>query len=184
MATTAAGVFAGLYFILIAASVLCSWAAAACQLVGMWFTFKKMGLPGWKGIIPYYNIYMLFDTVWEKSRFTKFLALTIAIFAAAVVYYVLFIISIVLGVIGAQTGMGADAGIITVVSFVIFSVVVCVAEITLAVLLIILEYQLFSRLAKSFGKGTGFAVGLLFLSPVFFMILGFDKSFFLGKPTE
>lgn len=179
-----AGVFAGLYFIFIALSVLCSWAAVACQFVGSWMFFKKMGLPGWKGIIPFYSTYVLFDTVWDKNKFKKYLGLSIAIIAAAVVYYILLFLSMVIGIVGYETGAGTDAGIIFFVTFIIFSIIICVAEITLAVLLIILEYQLYSRLAKSFGKGTGFAFGLLFLSPVFFMILGFDKSLFLGKPAE
>lgn len=32
------------------------------------------------------------------------------------------------------------------------------------------------RLAKGFGKGTGFAIGLILLSFIFYLILGFDKS--------
>ena len=36
------------------------------------------------------------------------------------------------------------------------------------------------KLAKSFGKGILFAVGLFFLSPVFMLILGFDESYYLG----
>lgn len=32
------------------------------------------------------------------------------------------------------------------------------------------------RLGKSFAKGTGFCVGLILLSPIFTMILGFDDS--------
>jgi hypothetical protein len=35
-------------------------------------------------------------------------------------------------------------------------------------------------LAKSFGKGTGFALGLIFLSPIFFMILGFGDARYVG----
>ena len=31
-------------------------------------------------------------------------------------------------------------------------------------------------LAKSFGKGTGFAMGLIFLSPIFYPILGFGSA--------
>ena len=38
------------------------------------------------------------------------------------------------------------------------------------------EFKLFNRLARAFGKSTGFAVGMVFVAPVFFMILGFDKS--------
>ncbi len=37
-----------------------------------------------------------------------------------------------------------------------------------------------SRLAKAFGKGTGFAVGLYFLNPIFMLILGFGDSNYVG----
>ena len=39
------------------------------------------------------------------------------------------------------------------------------------------------KLAKAFGKSTGFAVGLIFLSPIFYVILGFDSPEYLGVPV-
>lgn len=36
------------------------------------------------------------------------------------------------------------------------------------------------KLARAFGHGTGFAVGLFFLEPVFVLILGLDSSEYLG----
>ena len=36
------------------------------------------------------------------------------------------------------------------------------------------------RLAKVFGKSSGFAVGLIFLNPIFMLILAFDSSEYLG----
>lgn len=36
------------------------------------------------------------------------------------------------------------------------------------------------RLAKVFGRGTGFGLGLLFLSPVFMVMLGFGKAQYTG----
>jgi len=38
-------------------------------------------------------------------------------------------------------------------------------------------------LAKAFGKGTGFALGLLFLSPIFIPILGFSDAQYIGAPA-
>ena len=35
-------------------------------------------------------------------------------------------------------------------------------------------------LAKSFGKGTGFAVGLIFLAPIFILILGYGPATYQG----
>lgn len=41
------------------------------------------------------------------------------------------------------------------------------------------------KIAKVFGKSGGFAVGLIFLSPIFFMILGCSKeTYYLGPDTE
>ena len=35
-------------------------------------------------------------------------------------------------------------------------------------------------LAKAFGKGTGFALGLIFLTPIFILILGFGSAQYIG----
>ncbi len=35
-------------------------------------------------------------------------------------------------------------------------------------------------LAKSFGKGTGFAIGLIFLAPIFILILAFGSARYVG----
>jgi len=39
------------------------------------------------------------------------------------------------------------------------------------------------ELAKKFGKGTGFALGLVFLGFIFFPILGFGDARYQGSPT-
>lgn len=40
------------------------------------------------------------------------------------------------------------------------------------------------KLAKSFGKDGGWAVGLYFLAPIFYMILGFGHSEYVGPAGE
>lgn len=40
------------------------------------------------------------------------------------------------------------------------------------------------KLAKAFGKSGGFAVGLIFLSIIFYCILAFDQSQYLGVPES
>ena len=40
------------------------------------------------------------------------------------------------------------------------------------------------KLAKAFGKGGGFAVGLIFLSIIFYCILAFGPSTYLGVPQD
>ena len=46
----------------------------------------------------------------------------------------------------------------------------------------VVAYLVIVSLAKSFGKGTGFGLGLLFLGPVFYPILGFGDATYVG-PT-
>ena len=40
------------------------------------------------------------------------------------------------------------------------------------------------KLAKSFGKDAGWAVGLYFLAPIFYMILAFGSSEYVGPGGE
>lgn len=40
------------------------------------------------------------------------------------------------------------------------------------------------KLAKSFGKGTGFAIGLILLEPIFEMILGFGQAKYKQLPSS
>ena len=43
----------------------------------------------------------------------------------------------------------------------------------------VIEVMLLNKLAKSFGHGTGFTIGLIFLPYVFFLILGFGSDEFI-----
>lgn len=49
-----------------------------------------------------------------------------------------------------------------------------------AILAIVLYIIHCVKLSKAFGHGGGFAVGLIFLNPIFVMILGFGRSTYLG----
>ena len=49
---------------------------------------------------------------------------------------------------------------------------------------IVYSIMLTVRLAKSFGKGGGFAVGLLFLAPIFYLILAFGSARYIGPRGE
>lgn len=40
------------------------------------------------------------------------------------------------------------------------------------------------RLCQRFGKGVGFILGMIFLSPIFMCILAFDDSYYLGPDTQ
>lgn len=40
------------------------------------------------------------------------------------------------------------------------------------------------KLAKAFGKGTGFAIGLIFLTNIFLLILGFGSAQYVGTQQQ
>ena len=46
---------------------------------------------------------------------------------------------------------------------------------------IVIMIMLYVNLAKSFGKSTGFAVGLIFLNFIFMLILGFGSDQYVGN---
>jgi len=45
---------------------------------------------------------------------------------------------------------------------------------------VIVWYIILNELSKSFGKGVGFTLGLIFLPFIFYPILGFDNSQYNG----
>ena len=49
---------------------------------------------------------------------------------------------------------------------------------------IVILIILYIQLAKVFGKGTGFALGLVFLAPIFIMILGFGDAQYIGDGSS
>ncbi len=78
------------------------------------------------------------------------------------------------GVLGSvlSTIAGEDGGILAILG------IIC----TLAMLVIGLIDT--HKLSKSFGHGIGFTLGLIFLSPVFTLILGLGKSQYIGPNGE
>ena len=47
-------------------------------LVCLWIIFRKAGKPGWAAIVPFYNLYVLFDITWGSGM--RFLLLLIPIY--------------------------------------------------------------------------------------------------------
>lgn len=50
------------------------------NIIGLWRVFEKMGRPGWKGLIPVYNTYNLFDALWLKGLFWLYLVCSIVMY--------------------------------------------------------------------------------------------------------
>ena len=97
-------------------------------LVCMWIIFRKANKPGWAAIVPFYNLYVMFEITWGSGW--RFLLMLIPIYN------------------------------------------------------IILSIQTQIRLAKAFGKGGGFAAGLIFLPYIFVPILAFSGASYQGVPVK
>ena len=122
------------------------------QIIANWRIFKKAGEAGWKSIIPIYNSYILFKIAWKPLYFW------LEIVIAAVVG--------VLNVLAPQMENAAS----------VISVVILIALVVFCIFNIILFY----KLSKAFGHGVGFTLGLLFLNPIFMLILGLGSSQYQG----
>lgn len=140
----------------------------AMQLISRWFIFKKMGMPGWKGIIPFYSNYQLFRTVWSTKAFWAYIIGMGVYYALYMVVYVFSVMSMVL------TGMKTAKALPVVL--IVMAAVMILLSVAFLVYALVIMFKLNNRLAKAFGKSTGFAVGLTLLEPIFGMILAFDKS--------
>lgn len=93
-------------------------------IIAWWKMFTKAGEAGWKSIIPFYNMYIMYKICWGNPWF--------------------FLL-----------------GCIPCVNFV-------------------MTIMLAFRQSRSYGHGTGFAIGLILLNPIFTLILGFGDSEYVG----
>lgn len=128
------------------AAVLISSIISILMLLSMCRIYQKAGEPGWKALIPVYNIYTLFQFAWEVRCFWLLIIMTLLCYAA--VFPAVLLESIVLAVI---------AGI-------------------LALIILVLVLKVFYRLSRAFGHGTGYMLGMLLLPVIFIPVLAFGKS--------
>lgn len=150
----------------------------AATYISRWFIFKKMGMPGWKGIIPYYGEYLLFRELWTTKMFWAFV-ISGAVYAFVSIFAMVFgMVGFAVAVASAHSSHGiGQAALIPILAFAFYGLL----TIGYLVFALVVTFKLNNRLAKAFGKSTGFAAGLTFLSPIFDLILAFDKSYYIGR---
>ena len=110
----------------------------------------------------------------------------------ALVFFVIFVLTIIaMWKIFEKAGKPGWAAIIPVYNFVVMFQIVglspwllllYIVPLVNSIAVFILTIIMNIRLAKAFGKGTGFILGLIFLSPIFDLILGFGDSQYVGIP--
>lgn len=175
--TTALGVGIGfliVYVIFIMALV----ALFGGSVAGQSHMFTKAGQKPWKAIIPVYNLYILFDLSWNKHRFWFWLG------GGAVAYVggtsVLSLNLLISAIAGAQhlystasTDLSGNLIGTSIGSFLLAFAgfgVMLVFQIILSI-----------KVARSYGKGTGYVWGLILIPEIFYMILGFGSAQYLGR---
>ena len=119
------------------------------QVIANWKIFKKMGEPGWKAIIPFYNSYILYKRTWKTMFF-----------------WIALVIGIIAGVFQSLSQTMTDQATVFVIAALVLKIIGD------------------NKLSKSFGHGAGFTVGLVFLNPIFKLILGFGSSKYVGNTTD
>ncbi len=108
-------------------SSIVSLALLVLMCAAMWKLFEKAGIEGWKALIPFYNIYLLYELTWGNG-----------------LYALLLFVPVV------------DV-IVTIITAI--------------------------KMAKAFGKGTGFGVGLFFFPMICQPILAFGDAKYQGVPA-
>ena len=124
------------------------------DVIGSWNIFKKAGEKGWKAIIPFYSTYTMYKIAWKPMWFWIWLSIVV--------------VDLTIYFIGLEIGnpeMVAFSWLLTLVASLFY---------------IPLSYQL----SKSFGHGIGFTFGLIFLYPIFILILAFNKSQYVGPLSK
>ena len=140
--------------------LLLSLAAVILMFAAQWRLFTKAGEPGWKCLIPFYGAYTWCKIVWNEKIFFTMLGMGIGT-------------GVLSGIMAAMTansrgGPGAGATIVMLLA----------AALAIAALIIGIRMLIYT--ARAYGQSGAFAVGLFFLAPIFFCILGFGSSEYIG----
>ena len=146
----------------IAIVLICAIAFWVLAIIASWKVLQKAGEPGWKALIPIYNVYTMYKIVGMTGWFWASLACGV-------------VLSIIMIADGTTEISHMSAEQLEFYDWskhiptVIGMVVSCIFELVVQII-----YSI--RTSKAFNHGVGFAVGLFFLTPIFWLILGFGKS--------
>lgn len=132
---------------------------AVLIIVATWIVFTKAGEPGWKCLIPIYNVYIEFKIA-KNENFAKYLVITI-------------VSSIISTISGGCWGYAviSGSGAVMIVGAIAFLV-----AIVLWIWTLVIAYGMYADLAQAFGHERAFAWGLLLLNPIFICILAFENN--------
>lgn len=151
----AAGLIGGFLGMSIVVILLFCAAWYVLQVVAYWKIFTKAGKAGWLSLIPVVNTWNQIDLSWSRTVAWIWLALTV-----------------VTGFMSRNTNAAQQNGEAYTPNM---------AAAILGLILLVITVVGLYKLAKAFGKGFGFFIGLLLLNPIFMLILGFGDARYQGK---
>ncbi len=144
-------------------------------IVALWKVFEKAGEKGWKSLIPLYNLYIYCKIAWSKGWFWLLGSLPL-------IGSIWMFLSVFLWFLSRDSGLETMRafssfknmanrllGLLSTFSLVATFIAACVVNI---------------RMAKKFGKSTGFWIGLIFLSGIFIPILWFWSAEYQEKEKK
>ena len=157
---------------------LLSIAAVVLTFIASWKVHEKAGLPGWSGIIPYYNYYArasrvgMVDTFWKCL---KILALTIGV---SIVGTIVVVVVSAISLIGAEAAESVMT--IGIILSTLLNLAVAISAWALMIWAIVQLVKIDIRFISYFGKGTGFAIGMLLVPYVFYPMLAWGQAEWMG----
>lgn len=167
----ALGALGIIYFAIIIAVVV-------LMVASMWKIFSKAGESGWKSLIPIYNTYILFKISFGRAKeFVIFLISSIAYFISVCVTMVSSMTAVLYS-IAEQVNYSAVANRYRPSSTVLgIAGLVCLIS---AIVMFVFAIKGYIALSKAFGHEGVYALGIIFLPVIFFPMLAFGKSEYIG----
>lgn len=136
---------------------------AIFTIIAYWIVYRKAGEKGWKCLIPFYNDYIFYKFSWNVKFFFIFLPFTLIYLGISIIQ---------------RWFIDCFFGNNLMIETLLILLFICL----IAILVINIIKKV--KLAKSFGKGVLFTLGLIFFEPIFVMILAFGKSKYVGNSAE
>ena len=148
-------------------------------IVASWILYNKAGEPGWAAIIPFYNSYIRFKVAGKKKLFWGYLAAFVVTIASFILLCYELVVSGIFMFARAYSRSyydsmyGYSSSLSTHMAMMIFSVVIFFSAL---IVMVVLNIMCCIGLSHAFGKGAGFACGLIFLNVIFICIIAFNKN--------
>ena len=148
-------------------------------IVASWILYNKAGEPGWAAIIPFYSSYIRFKVAGKKKLFWGYLAASIVTIASFILLCYELVVSGIFMFARAYSRSyydsmyGYSSSLSTHMAMMIFSVIIFFSAL---IVMVVLNIMCCIGLSHAFGKGAGFACGLIFLNVIFICIIAFNKN--------